>query len=951
MDGNEQPVILAGKKRTRRVVLEEEDDGIEEIDTGMEVEQGVVIPTSVNGRDVISTPALPKDVFAEGSIAIEAEAAEITTSTVVGISPSTPSPPQSEMNDVAVSSEDYTEMVKAKITFQIREPFSGTTSSATLRAGAAFSTFFSPGLVYEGEVVRTSANGARYYEPSTDRPLHIGRQMQNLLKSLAAGVRMFYHYPAVVVQRVSEKGKPVGKGVQLSVLNVQQLEESLTANGMASPAFAFQVRSEPDELRNTSRVVQRMAPLRNENDLQAVFRDTASNFGLRNPVIFVHESDSGRETMRVPTKALRVYSETDLANAEDALVGGLIDDSNPASRGKTEKAVKRVRLMKEQVVSSPVVAAQRGLDVSSGIQQVIMDTRIALQNVAVQGGPEARALQNVIDSLTKIVDAILAERAATSMDVEDEESRAAQREQARLRENIELLRYRRVMAEKRMKSKTSAPTMAEMRKAVLNELRESLSPGARAVFVFPEEIVAAVSRLRLNWSAVKLEAETRLTAVLQRAGPSPTPKEAEEERMFEMVLSSIRVGEAEKSDDTILKGVYSAVRKRPDLFTAMSPTIATAEVNRVVVKFFDDESAQEYLPKDRSVKNTTSAVKDAALLALAFSEDVDDSEMAEMDAKNEAAEATQATVSRTRTKSVRSIMTGRSTTIDGRVARNQGVPVTFMAFGAYEGPQEDDMEIDDGVPQTKSFQFPMQKDVKWENIVDANGTQMFREGSLFYPAVLEEAVGSAEPGAPSSWQMSSTPVLKALRPVNKPLASVQEVQAALLPGKTGEAETAAFFVSSPFIFHKMEASAGPDGRSSTGSSTAYYAIQYSDLYEFNEIMGPRRSARWQLFWYNPRSKQNEDFTAYGMDIVWKGYYPLVSQHDFLLWRSVVGTAVLKVVLIPPRLQTRDEKKMMELAKKAANDEEEDEKKMMELAKKAANDEEEKEKEESPPPIF
>ena len=825
------------------------------------------------------------------------------------------------MNDVPVWGADYEEMETARVSFQIREPLAGVTSSATLRPGAAFHTFFSPGLVYEGKVTRTTATGARYYEPDTDKPVHVGRPMQNLLNALAKGVRMFYHYPSVVVQRVSPKGKPVGKGVQIGVLDIDQLNESLALNNMTTPAFAYRARVEPDELRNTSRIVQRMAPLFTTKDLEAVFRDTASNFGLRNPVIFVHSDESGRETMPVPDKALRVYSETDLSNAEDALVGGLIDDNNPVSKATTKKAIKKMRAMKEQLVSSPVVAHQRGLDVLSAIDQVIMDTRAAVDRATYPSGPEARALRNVIDSLSQISDAIRKEAQAQEMHTEQEETLMQKRKQSELDERLQLLRYRRVMAEKKMKSRTAAPRMADVRKAVLNELRESLSPGARAVFVMPESVIDAVSKLRLNWSGVQKEAEARLVSLQQRAGPSPTKKEAEDTAMFEKVLSVIRVGLAEKSDDTALKGVYDAVRKRPDLFSAMSPTIDVPAISLLVAQFFDDPSAREYLPKDPSVKNTATAVRDSALLALAFSEDVDDREMAALDAEKEAAEATQATVSRSRTKSVRSVMTGRSLTSDGRAARNQGVPVAFLMFGAYEAPADEQVAIDEGTPQVKSFQFPMQKDVTWENIVDANGTQMFRQGSLFYPAKLEEAVGSAEPDAPSSWQLSASAVLRALRPVNNPLSTVQEVQAALRPRKDGEAETAAFFVSSPYVFHKMEMSSGKDGRRSTGTTTAYYAIQYSDMAEFPEIGVQDNVLRWQLFWYNPRSKPTEDFDVYGKAVVWGSHYPLVSERDFLLWRSVVGTAALKAVRIPPKLQTRDEKNMMALARQAAEDEE------------------------------
>jgi hypothetical protein len=89
------------------------------------------------------------------------------------------------------------------------------------------------------------------------------------------------------------------------------------------------------------------------------------------------------------------------------------------------------------------------------------------------------------------------------------------------------------------------------------------------------------------------------------------------------------------------------------------------------------------------------------------------------------------------------------------------------------------------------------------------------------------------------------------------------------------------------------------------------------LYEFDELGLEIPEKRWQLFWYNPRSKNDDGIVAHGETIVWRGHYPLVSQTDFITWRSMVENGSLTVVRIPPMLQTRDEKKMMALARAEA----------------------------------
>lgn len=899
--------VVTGSKRRRPDSME--------LDTAMDLDDETVVPSVINGMDVIATPAVKREDFDGGNRLYSTQAAEITQGTTTGLSVATPPPVHLwGRTDPPLEEPLYTRLIRERTKFRIREPMRGSSSDATLLAGSAYTTFFSSGLVFAGKVMRRTANGAVFYEADFERPIHEGRPIENFLRALAEGITVFYYYPDVVVQRVDDNGKAVGKGILVHATDADQLMTNLELNGLKRPPFMYRVSSIANPETGEFKTFERMEIVATNEQLEQLFSDTVSNFGLHNPVLFVHNDQEWRDQMVVPRKALRFFSEADLANAETALIGGLIDDRDPRRSTKSRAALKKVRVLQDEVANSPAAAATRGMTTDKAIEQVILNLRLAAQLSKDQGSAEAKALATGAADLEALREA-LREGAA------DEEQRAQiesmKKERATLKNterDIELLRYRRVKADKQMsKTGTGAPTIRGVRKAVLEELKQSVRADARSTFVMPEEVTRAVYALTLDWSRVKAGVQERYNELIKRSGPSPTQSTAADIRILEGVLAAVVENSGTPDADNItLAKIHVLVHARPDLFSLVTPFVSSNGVKTVVRTLLDSAQAASSISKRASAKAAITGVKDAAAVALALSEPLNEEELAVAEARDEAEDTKAAQASRNRTRAVRSVMSNRTNSSDGRPSRLTGIPATFLFFGSFEPLSSDDPNAtdDDAVPNVRSFPFPMAKGVSWENITTERGSSMFLEGSIFYPAVLEEPVGSADPDHPSTWQMSAPAVLRALRPVDRPLFAVSEVQAELAPTASGEPSTVAFFVSSPFFFKVMEKSI--DGRRASGSRQAHYAFEYSDMLKELGLGGSEM--RWQLFWYNPRSRNDDGIVAYGNTIEWQGHYPLVSQADFITWRSMVENSSLTVVRIPPTLQTRDEKGMMRLAR-------------------------------------
>lgn len=903
----EDGFILTGSKRPRSPSME--------TDSGMELD-GDVVPTVVDGMDVVATPAVARDTFDDGNRVSTTEAVEITYGTVAGVSgPAAPPADVAERVGPVDQETVYGDLTKAKAAFKIREPMRGTWSDATLRSGTTYTTFFSNGLVYAGKAVRTNAAGATFYEADLDRPIHDGRPVENFLRALADGVNVFFYYPDVVVQNVDEKGRAVGKGIRVHAMTYQQLMDNLDANGLKPPPFMYRVSTTVNSSTGGVETSERMQMISTDDDVRQLFSDTGSNFGLQHPVVFVHAEQAWRDQMDVPSKALRFYSEADLAGSEEALLGGLIDDSDPKRKKKTRSALKKVRIMQGEVASSPAAAAARGMSVDKAIEQIILNIRFSVHTSRNPGWDGAQALESVIAELEQLRETIR----ASATDAEEKADLAAlqkeRKDEEKTARDIELLRATRVRAEKRMqKAGTDAPKMREVRKAVLGEIRQTIRARVRPTFVIPNDVKAAVNSLTLDWTRVREAVRGRISDLETRTASAATA----DIPLLRAVEKAISENNGTPSDDDItLEKIHSLVGMRADLFSLVTPVANADAIKKIAQTLFESKEAEGALPKSSSASQIIPGIKEAAAAVLAFSEPMDDEALAAAERRDEAEETKAALASRNRTRATRGVMTGRTHSAAGRAGRAMGVNATFIWVGCYEPLPSDDpnASVDDAVPKVKTFMFPMSKSVSWENIVGENGSLMFVDGSIFYPAVLEEAVGASDPTDPSSWNMVDPSVLRALRPVNDPLASVADVQSKLTPSANGKPATVAFFVSSPFVFKRMEVSTR--GRRAAGAGDQLFAMSYADMYSFSEmgLADPRK--RWENFWYNPRSKNEDGIEAHGTEIEFGGYYPLVSQTDFHTWRSMVENGSLQVVRIEPSLQTRDEKKMMAAAMREA----------------------------------
>jgi hypothetical protein len=589
--------IVTGSKRRRSDSME--------LDTAMNLDDETVVPSMINGMDVVATPAVKSEVFDGGNRLYSTQAVEISQGTTRGLSVHTTPPSRlSGRNDPPIDETLYTRLIRERTKFKIREPMRGSSSDATLLAGSTYTSFFSSGLVFAGKVMRRSANGAVTYEADFERPIHEGRPIENFLRALAEGIPVFYYYPDVVVQRVDEDGRAVGKGVLVHATDADNLMTNLELNGLRRPPFMYRVSGVTDPETGDVKTFERMEVVATNEGLEQLFSNATSNFGLHNPVLFVHSDQEWRDQMAVPRKALRFFSEADLANVETALVGGLINDSDPRRSTKSRAALKKVRILQDEVARSPAAAATRGMTTDDAIEQVILNLRLAARLARDQGSAEVAALAKGAADLEALREALRAGAA-------DEEQRAhlesLKKERTALKNterDIELLRYRRVKADKRMgKAGSGAPTIRGVHKAVLEELKQSVRADARSTFVMPEEVAAAVRALTLDWSRVKTGVQERHDDLLKRSGPSPTRSAAADIRILEGVLAAVAENDGTPDADNItLAKIHVLVYTRPDLFSLVTPVVSSSGVKTVVRTLFDSARAAPSLSKRASAK-------------------------------------------------------------------------------------------------------------------------------------------------------------------------------------------------------------------------------------------------------------------------------------------------------------------------------------------------------------